>query len=96
MRNTVECVVPRERSKQNMTECLFCGETIQTEDKIPVCKKKQCFKELVRAFSRFCQAIDEECDMDTEGFIVNGKLIRYGHFDEDYERIFELRKESQQ
>jgi len=84
-----------------MSECLFCGETLQTEvetkdDKMPICKKKQCIKFFARAFGRICQAIDKKCGMDPEGFLFNDKLIRYGFFDEDFEKYFkELRKEEQ-
>jgi len=74
-------------------ECCFCGDMLEYEidkDDFPVCKKKECVKKLVGFCGSFCHSIDEELGVDTEGFIFAGKIIRYGHFEEDFNKIWEF------
>jgi len=71
-----------------LDKCCVCGESTGKKDSIPICKKKACIKEFVRDFGHFCQGVNEQLGMESEGFIFNNKLIRYGHFEEDFEKIW--------
>lgn len=77
------------------TKCCVCGDTLNyivKDDAMPLCEKKECVKMFARFFGRFCQAIDQETGMDTNGFFYGKKLIRYDHFDEDFDKAWEKRK----
>jgi len=80
-----------------MDKCCVCGEVLKREEvadeDIPLCEKKECIKEFTRFFGRFCQAVDEETHMETEGFFCGDHLIRYDHFDEDFEKYWQEENE---
>ena len=75
-------------------ECCVCGNSvkIEAEKDIPLCKRKSCLKAFIKTFSSFCKSVDEQAEMETEGFLLNGVLIRYNHFDEDFEKAWKQKK----
>lgn len=77
-------------------KCCVCKKEIiweLGEDELPICGKKKCVKTMTEIFGSFCQAIDEETGMETEGFKMGKELIRYSHFDEDFERAWRKNNE---
>ena len=71
--------------------CCVCGKVLSYPvegDQMPLCEDKECIKQFVEVFGRFCQAVIEEAGMASDGFFYNGKLIRYDHFNEDFEKIW--------
>jgi len=73
-------------------KCAICKSELTFElgkDDVPICGKKDCVKKFTKIFGDFCRAVSEKAGMDTEGFLFKGKLIRYTHFEEDFEKIWE-------
>lgn len=79
--------------QQESCKCWVCGESLKKPveaREIGLCEKKECHKMFVKAFSDLCQNVDELAEIDdTNGFYYNKHLIRYNHFDEDFDKAWE-------
>ncbi len=75
-----------------MVKCCVCRETltykIEGKEQFPVCEKKQCIKSIIEVFCGIYRNVDKETGNETEGFFFCNNLLRYDHFDEDFERIW--------
>jgi len=76
-------------------KCCVCSDKVgelESEERehgnIPLCRKKECVRTFVWFFGKFCESIDKQAGMDTEGFVFNQQLVRYSHFDEDFEKVW--------
>jgi len=76
-------------------ECCFCKKQLEkknSNNKFPICNKKDCVKKFVKFFSCFCQKIDKETGTECEGFFFNNILIRFNYFEADFEKAWKLNK----